>query len=180
MITLALCVSRGLLVLLAVGVIATYVGPSILTPLWLDAMSWHGHAVTVNKSLINASVFPAFNLTPAHLVYQHVDGFFIPLFAHAIYTLVFGIILGVMMLAVPGQITDRERKYNKGWFMLIGGSDAICAVLFVYAASGSRTAPYLQALSSNFNIPVTFIMRYVFLYEVHVGKCTLFLRKYAY
>ncbi|XP_045167880.2 uncharacterized protein LOC123531162 [Mercenaria mercenaria] len=123
---------------------------SILTPLWLDARNNH----SANDS---SSSCDARNSD------HQIDAYTIMFIANFIFVVFFGVILLVTKFVCPYLITERETKYKKREFALIGISDTVSSICFVYASSGCRTAPYLQSLAANFSVPVTFIIRFLVL-----------------
>ena len=48
---------------------------------------------------------------------------------------------------------------HQAYFFIAGAAQGLSSLLFLYASSGARTAPYLQALLGNFHIPLTFTFR---------------------
>ena len=77
-------------------------------------------------------------------------------------TFVLGMLTLVTYLCCAGQITQKETSYPHRYFIIAGSAQGLSSLLFLYASSGMRTAPYLQALLGNFHIPLTFTARYVF------------------
>lgn len=78
--------------------------------------------------------------------------------------LVFAILCVSIQYCIDRQsIIDSNKNYSKVRFLLIGSAQGISTVLVIYAASGSRTAPYLQAILGNFTIPIQFTIRFVIL-----------------
>ena len=138
--------SKKLALSLSIICIVSNSGSSILTPLWLDALDQTGNAS--NSCGNYTSEF-------------HIDAYATMFIVNTVYVILFGaIVLVSWCCCCPGQVTERERSYPKCQFAIIGVSDTLSAVCFVYASSGCRTAPYLQSIASNFSVPVTFIVRY--------------------
>lgn len=133
----------GLLIIMSV---MSRSATSILTPVWLDSRNNY----TGNES---SSSCDARNSD------HQIDAYTIMFIANFFFLVFFGLILLVTKIVCPYLITERETKYDKREFALIGVSDTISSICFVYASSGCRTAPYLQSLAANFSIPVTFIIR---------------------
>ncbi|KAK2153782.1 hypothetical protein LSH36_286g01017 [Paralvinella palmiformis] len=75
--------------------------------------------------------------------------------------MLFGTILVVLCLCVPGQITERETSYPKKIFIQSGACQAVSALLYQFTTSGKRTAPYLQGPLNYFLIPEMFVLRYL-------------------
>lgn len=66
----------------------------------------------------------------------------------------------ILILVRPDSIGEEEKKQSKFWMMIMPAStQAVSSTLVSYAMSGSRTPPYLQALLTNFNIPIQFVTR---------------------
>ena len=133
----------GLLIVISV---LSQSGTSILTPLWLDALN--NHTDNDNSTVCNARNSD-----------HQIDAYTIMFIANFIFVVLLGIVLLVTKCVCPYLITERETKYNKKEFALIGVSDTVSSICFVYASSGCRTAPYLQSIAANFFVPVTFITR---------------------
>ncbi|KAK3092607.1 hypothetical protein FSP39_004892 [Pinctada imbricata] len=141
-------------------VVLTLSTSTITTPLWLDSISAgdaDGQNGTNSTGITNSSSSNSTALT------HRLDNFTIVFLVNVIYFIISGAVLLVLTLCVKGTIPASNHKYPKSQFMLIGFSDAVSSIFFVYAADGSRTAPYLQSLVTNFAIPVTFIVRFIIL-----------------
>lgn len=132
----------------ACGIVATLSCSTVLTPLWIDSINQHKSNLTNNSihSLISD---------------KHVDSYAVIFIVNFIYMVFSGAAFLFLILFLPHNLTDKDRKFPKLNFLLIGFSDALSTICLVYAASGKRTAPYLQSIASNFAIPVTFIIRFV-------------------
>lgn len=120
---------------------------SILTPIWLDSLNNNTNAsdkCEVNKALPSEHSIDAYTI-------MFIVNFLIVVFL--------GFVLLVTKVLCPYLITEKERNYDKREFVLVGVSDTLSAICFVYASSGCRTAPYLQAIAANFSVPVTFVVR---------------------
>ena len=137
-------ISRGPALCLIIVCILSNAGSSILTPLWLDALDQNGNSSNTCG-----------NYSSEH----HIDAYATMFIVNFLFALLFGIIVLVSWFCCPGKITERERSYPKWQFVVIGVSDTLAAVCFVYASSGCRTAPYLQSIATNFYVPVTFVVR---------------------
>ncbi len=146
---MALIRPRTLGYLLAVLTVITRIGCYIFTPLWLDAFNdLHGNGTenSTNGSLPDTSSHKA-------------SVFFLIMMQAGVQTLVFGAVLLLILLFQPGRIGEEERTYPKSQFVLPGFAQGLSTVLFNYALSATRTALYLQAVLSNFNIPIQFSVR---------------------
>ena len=136
-------ISKALALVLIIISILSNAGSSILTPLWLNALDQNGTTNTCG------------NYSSEH----HIDAYTTMFIVNFLFAALFGVIVVVSWCCCPGQVTERERSYPKSQFVLIGVSDTLAAVCFVYASSGCRTAPYLQSIATNFYVPVTFVVR---------------------
>ena len=134
-------------VLAVVSRVASYVA----TPLWEDSLYRQTHSNTTN------------NLTQANVteIIRLVDPYFVVIWRGIWGIITFGIPLIIVYIWYPRLLSDADRNFPKRQFIHTGGVMAISSLLFSYGASGTRTAPYLQALLGNFKIPITFITRYV-------------------
>ena len=124
--------------------VLTRTGTSILTPLWLDAL---------NSDSANHSSCDIIQSD------RSIDAYTIIFITNFLFVVLFGMILLLTKCFSPHLITDKETNYNKKDFVAIGVSDTLSSILFVYASSGCRTAPYLQSIADNFSVPVVFIIR---------------------
>lgn len=141
-------ISRAPALILVIVCILSNAGSSILTPLWLDALDQNGNASNTCG-----------NYSSEH----HIDAYTTMFIVNFLFAVLFAIIVFFSWCCCPGHITERERSYPKWQFVVIGVSDTLAAVCFVYASSGCRTAPYLQSIATNFYVPVTFVVRYIML-----------------
>lgn len=132
----------------AIGVVVTLSVSTILTPLWIDSINIKNGTLT-NRSNVTYDQF------------KHVNSYSVIFIVNSIYLVLSAIVLGIFILLNLNNDSIKEIKSFKVDFLFIGFADAISTVCLVYASSGSRTAPYLQSLTSNLLIPVTFIVRFV-------------------
>ena len=132
----------------------------IFTPLYLDALS-STTAVQLNMSSPNNSSLPflPFSNSTTRPAYEQIDPLCAIIFSMGFDTLVLGTVLIITRIFWPHKVTERETKYPKKGFFIAGGTQAMSSLIFLYACSGSRTAPYLQAVLGNFHIPITFSLR---------------------
>ncbi|XP_078616350.1 crt homolog 3-like [Branchiostoma floridae x Branchiostoma japonicum] len=118
--------------------------------------AWRCAEVTQNVSLplwIDAATGGTSNTTaPGHIV-----PYFVFSFASFSFVVIFGVCLAVAFYL--GHITETDLKFPHFLLFLVGMFDALNGVLVVNASSGSRTAPYLQAILGNFTIPITMLLR---------------------
>ena len=133
----------------------------IFTPIWVDYFNLNSSEILNVTNTSNTNFTPIAPLTPAYLTSHRISIIFVVVGQYGFSTIVFGIILLGIMLFSPGTITERERNHPKKNFFIIGFAQGVSAILVNFALSGSRTAPYLQAILSNFGIPIQFIVRYV-------------------
>ncbi|XP_060079277.1 uncharacterized protein LOC132558696 [Ylistrum balloti] len=140
-------INRSLEVVLSCGIVIALSTSTIFTPLWLDAI-----APPVNSTANNSNTHS----------FRHVDGFSIIIQVNLVFCLLSGIIVLYMKLC-SHQLTSADQSFSKLQFFWIGFADALSSIFSVYASSGTRTAPYLQALATNLAIPVTFIIRFILL-----------------
>ena len=127
--------------------IVTRSATSILTPIWLDA----------RKNTTNVTDQCDANYTQWQDT--QVDALAIMCIVNFIFFIFWGFIVLVMSCFCPSSISKEQRKYDKREFAVIGFSDAVSGILFVFASSGCRTAPYMQSIAANFCVPVTFMIR---------------------
>ncbi|KAL4238869.1 hypothetical protein ACF0H5_003576 [Mactra antiquata] len=104
---------------------------------------------------------PNYTNCNATIEYGQIDPFFTLLVSDCFVLVCLGIVLLLYQCPCFNLITSHERNYEKSQFALIGSSDTVSALLFIYAQSGCRTPPYLQAIVLNLMIPVVFIMRLI-------------------
>jgi len=118
--------------------VAGQVGQNVSLPLWVDST----------------------NSMPGEL---KVDSYFVVSFASLSFVIIFG--LGTLFLIVfkPGTIGETERKFPQKLLAQVGICDGLNGLLVVFASSGKRTAPYLQAILGNFIIPLTILFRFAIL-----------------
>ncbi len=160
--------SVAVLGLLSLGVITSRVGSYIVTPLWLDYFSGAPFPLlNVTPPHVVPHVVP---LYPAHVTSHSVGAQFIVVGQWGCSAIATGLCLLWIILCCPSRISDTDRKYPKRKLFVIGCSQAVSSMLMTYASSGSRVAPYLQGLLSNFNIPIQFTTRYV-AGPLVVGQC---------
>ncbi|WAR19605.1 hypothetical protein MAR_001443, partial [Mya arenaria] len=124
-------VAAALLIILSVS---TRSATSILTPIWLDARK--------NDTNNTDSCDINYNKTSD----PQIDAFAIMCIVNVIFFVFWGVMLFLNICFSPYSITNEERKYDKREFALVGFSDTVSGLLFVFASSGCRTAPYLQYL----------------------------------
>lgn len=95
-----------------------------------------------------------------------IDSFFVLSFASSVFVTVFGSTL-VINIFVFKQYSIHKTDWNhRRVFLTVGFFQGLAAVFIVFSSSGERTPPYLQAILGNFSIPITLLLRYLFLKKV--------------
>ena len=151
---------RSLAIAFAGLAIGARVGYYIVTPLWLDFFKTDTNYTSNHTNITNP---PWTNLTSS----QHeISVFFVLVAQWLIATIFYGLILALILLFWPPKITEVEKTYPKKHFAIIGVSQGISSLLFNSAVSGTRTAPYLQAVLSNCTIPIQFVVRSVHVFNL--------------
>ena len=145
------------------------VGQKVCLPLWIDSTisSASGGAANNTKStgyLLEAGFLTNGNRSNSSGVgggeYQpRVDAFFVLSFAGISFVVIFGVTLLLIRVFQPYRLGETERRFPHSQLFLVGFFNALNGVLVVFASSGSRTAPYLQAILGNFMIPLTITFR---------------------
>jgi hypothetical protein len=136
-------------VLLGFGIVIGLSTSTIFTPLWLDSMS-DSSKTQVNKSGNSSTSSTA------------IDNYAVIFFV-SVMNLLLSTFLIITILLIGKFMKTYHTGVNckKGNMFCVGLADAVSTIFLVYAANGSRTAPYLQAIATNFAIPVTFLTRSV-------------------
>ena len=132
--------------------VAGQVGQNVSLPLWVDSTNKpagpnEGHHANGTISNGTTAARPS------------VDSYFVLTFASLSFVVIFGFLLVLIRIFAPHKIGETERKFPQLLLFLIGMFDALNGVLVVFASSGKRTAPYLQAILGNFSIPLTLLVR---------------------
>ena len=120
-------------------------GQNVSLPLWIDS---------TNKGSSNFTSHS--NTTVSQ---PTVDSYFVLTFSCLSFVVIYGFSLVLTKIFYPYKIGATERDFPHLLLFLIGMCDALNGVLVVFASSGKRTAPYLQAILGNFSIPLTLIVR---------------------
>ena len=108
---------------------------------------------------INGSSF--INITESRETWRVVDPIFSITVSMAFDVVVLGIGLIFVSLFWPSQITEKERKYPKKYFLMVGFFQAFGGVMWQYSTPGTRIATYLQPILSSGSVPIVFTMRLV-------------------
>lgn len=141
-------------VFLAFGIVSGLSTSTIFTPLWLDSMS-DSSKMTVNNSGNSSS--------------NAIDNYAVIFFVSIINLLLSSVIMiTILLIRKFLKIWHTKVNCSKGNMFYVGLADAVSTIFLVYAANGSRTAPYLQAIATNFAIPVTFLTRSVWPHHPHL------------
>ena len=146
---------------------------AVFTPMYLDCLNpLHSQLQNVttitdastNSSQVYAIVEQPKNASehvipvqPSLPIWQRIDPFFGIWLSMGFDTLLFGVIVAVLFMF--GRISEAERRYPKRGLVLSGGFQAVCALMYQFSSSGTRTAPYLQGALGYFFIPITFGLR---------------------
>ena len=138
------------------------VGMKVTLPLWVDSTiltdsERHLHYANQTIAARNLS-----NETGETGAYQpEVDAYFVLSFGVIGF---FVIIIGPAMLFIrlfrPHLIGETERNFPHSQIFLAGFFNALNGVFIVFASSGTRTAPSLQAILGNIMIPLIIALRY--------------------
>ena len=118
------------------------VGMSVTLPLWVDSTN---------------SLFR----DPEYHIY-HVNSYFVASFLSILYCVILGLATLIMRLFLPNRIGETEKNFPTKLLAQIGICNGLSSLLIVNAGSGTRTAPYLQAILGSFIIPLTVLVRYTF------------------
>ena len=143
------------------------VGVSVTLPLWVDSTVLPASGENTNhKNATGSLLDTGYSANHSNTTgidgsgYQpRVDSFFIYSFACISFVVIFGTALIFIRIFQPHRLGETERRFPHWNLFLIGLLDALNGVLVVFASSGSRTAPYLQAILGNFLIPLTIFFR---------------------
>ena len=136
--------SDARLAVLSVALIVARVAHFVTSPLWLDGIGAAPPRLNCSRS--------------GNETETAVSAYFVTLAQQSYGTVVFG-----LLLAAKASVRRFRpaRLAPKRDYVLFGLADAVATMLLNVSASGQRTAPYLQGILANFNIPVTFAVRFV-------------------
>ena len=137
------------------------VGMKVTLPLWVDSTILTDSERQSNYA--NQTIAPRYlsNETGKTDAYQpEVDAYFVLSFGVIGF---FVIIIGPAMLFIrlfrPHLIGETERNFPHSQIFLAGFFNALNGVFIVFASSGTRTAPSLQAILGNIMIPLIIALR---------------------
>ena len=123
--------------------VAGQVGQNVSLPLWIDSTNDPGAASN--------------STSPTR---PSVDSYFVLSFASLSFVIIFGLGTLCIRLFRPELVGKTETKFPQKLLIAVGVCDALNGVLVVFAGSGKRIPPYLQAILGNFMIPLTLLFRY--------------------
>ena len=137
------------------------VGQKVFLPLWVDSKissvsddAANNTAVFLtNSNRSNSSGVGGSEYQP------RVDAYFCLTFIGISLVVIFGVTLLLIRVFQPNWLGETERRFPHSQLFLVGFFFTLNGVLVIFACSGSRTAPYLQAILGNFMIPLTMIFR---------------------
>jgi len=118
-------------------------------PLWIDSTS-HSENTSVNQTL---------------KWHPTMDSYFVVSFASLSFVIVFNFGILLCDCIFPKYLVTTEWSYRR-LLLLLGFFQGIAAVFIVFSSSGKRTPPYLQAILGNFSIPITLLLRFLFLKKI--------------
>lgn len=144
-----LSLSSIAILLYAFVVVTGQVTQYVTLPMWIDS--------TKN---VTSSLNQSIKWTPT------MDSYFVLSFASTVFVTVFG-----SVLVLNTFVFKQYSIYNTDWshrrfFLTVGFFQGLAAVFIVFSSSGKRTPPYLQAILGNFSIPITLLLRFLFLKKV--------------
>lgn len=94
-----------------------------------------------------------------------VDGYFVVSFASLSFVIAFGLVLLCSDFICRNYLVKTDWNYRR-LMLLVGSFQGVSAIFIVFSSSGNRTPPYLQAILGNFSVPVTLILRFLFLKKI--------------
>ena len=130
---------------------------TIITPLLYDSLNPTSSSWIPESGINDSSMV---NLTSSLETRRRIDPIFSITVSMAFDVVVLGIGLLFIKCLSPGKISENDRNYPKRYFLMVGGFQAVLAVLWQYSAPGERVAPYLQPILTAANVPAVFIIRY--------------------
>ena len=143
------------------------VGQNVTLPLWIDSNVVPASGGDIIYKNATGSLFVAgYSANHSNTTgnggsgYQpRVDSFFVYSFTCISFVVIFGTALIFIRIFQPHRLGETERRFPHWNMFLVGFFDAFNGVLLMFASSGFRTAPYLQAILGNFLIPLTILFR---------------------
>jgi hypothetical protein len=144
--------------------IAGQIGMKVTLPLWVDSTiqtpseRHSSHAIQANATG-NLSNKTNPSSGDNGMYNPEVDAYFVLSFGITACLVLFGAALLFIRLFRPDQLGEAERRFPHSQLFLAGFFNAMNGVFIVFASSGSRTAPYLQAILGNVMIPFIIVLR---------------------
>ena len=114
---------------------------NVSLPLWVNSAQ-------TNCSIVNGT---------AVVSGEAMGPYFVLTFASLSFVVLFGTFT---LVSLPfGAVTKEDLAFPQWLLFLVGFFDSLNGVLVVFASPPVRTAPFLQAVLSNFLVPLTIIFR---------------------
>ena len=120
--------------------VAGQVGGSVSLPLWIDSIN----SVTGDSKY--------------HM--YHRNSYFVASSMSFLYCVILGFATLFIKVFLPDKIGETEKNFPTKLLAQTGISNGLSTFLIINASSGTRTAPYLQAILGSFIIPLTVLVRY--------------------
>ena len=137
----------GLLIVLTICVLLSININRSVTPIWLDG-------------------YPHSNNTPPNATDHNgvrIDAYFFLLWGPLLSSVIFGVLLGLLIVCKPGYIGEREYNYPKKWMYIPTIFGPIGTIMTNFPGDGKRTPAYLQPIMVQARIPMVFLMRFLIL-----------------
>ena len=137
------------------------VGMKVTIPLWVDSTILRRFESDLHRPNQTTVVQNFSNETEENEAYRpEVDAYFVLSFGLIVF---FAIIIGPALLFIrvfrPHLLGETERNFPHSQMFLAGFFNALNGVFIVFASSGTRTPPSLQAILSNIMIPLIIALR---------------------
>ena len=91
---------------------------------------------------------------------NHGNSYFVASFISFLYCVILGFATLFIKIFLPDKIGETEKNFPTKLLAQTGISNGLSTFLIICASSGTRTAPYLQAILGSFIIPLTVLVRY--------------------
>jgi hypothetical protein len=136
------------------------VGMKVTLPLWVDStILAHSGRLSNHVNQTNDTRHPS-NQTGDNWTYKpEVDAYFVLSFGVIGFFAIIGPALLFIRLFQPHKLGETERNFPHSQIFLAGFFNALNGIFVVFASSGTRTAPSLQAILGNVMIPLIIAMR---------------------
>ncbi|XP_068681598.1 uncharacterized protein [Montipora foliosa] len=123
---------------------------NVVLPLWVDSTTPPPSTSSPNQTIQGKPT---------------LDSYFVVSFSSFVFVFAFGFVILLCDCVYPKYITPTQWRYR--WFLMaIGFCQGFSALFIVFSSSGKRTPPYLQSILGNILIPVTMILRFIFLKKI--------------